>query len=632
MTPMSALPPKRKRRLALKVLLVLLALLAVPATAAGVVFARLRSTLMRSVPAPEAATGLRAVPEQLFQERAVVAAHPDAARLGAEVLEKGGSAIDAAVAVQAALTLVEPQSSGLGGGAFLLYFHAPSKALVAFDGRETAPAAAAPGMFLDPKGQPLSFPRAMVGGQSVGVPGVVRMLEAAHRKFGKRPWAELFDGPIALAEQGFIVNPRLHALLKLDPVLPAIAATRGYFYGADGWALPAGARRDNRPLADTFRALASGGADALYRGPLAQEIVAAVQGARRPTLARGAFNLVVRELGIAAQGEATEPAPGRLTAEDLAGYQAQERAPLCVPYHRFKVCSAPPPAGGASVLQLLALLEPLELGKLAPGSAEELHLFLQAAALVEADRGKWLADPAFAPVPLPGLLDPGYLAQRRKLISTDRRGPLPQAGSPPGAAQGTAPGRAPELPSTSHFVAVDAEGSVASVTTSIEFGFGAHVMVGGFLLNNQLTDFAFTPEKGGEKVFNAVAPGKRPRSAMSPVIVFEGEQPVLALGSPGGPRIVPFVARALINVLDHGLAPNPALAQPHVVFGGGKAEVEDVGWSEAAAREALVRALREKGHEVWVGAQNSGLHALSRTPKGWVPGVDPRREGAAFGH
>jgi gamma-glutamyltranspeptidase/glutathione hydrolase len=284
-----------------------------------------------------------------------------------------------------------------------------------------------------------------------------------------------------------------------------------------------------------------------------------------------------------------------------------------------------------SVLQLMRLLEPFELSKLGEGSAEELHLLLEAEALVEADRDRWIGDPAFAKVPTLGLLDQAYLGERRKLLSRERaRGPV-EAGLPPGALALTEPGHAFDVPSTSHFVIVDQDGSVASMTTSIEFGFGSHVMARGFVLNNQLTDFAFTPEKNGRPVVNAVAPLKRPRSAMAPTIVFDAATgaPVLAVGSPGGARIVGYVAQTLVSVLDHGESPSAAIARPHVVYSQGKAEVEDIGWSDSKARDTLVEALKSKGHRVSVGAQNSGMHAVGWTPAGLLPGIDPRREGVA---
>lgn len=605
-----------------------------PAAAMGYALYQLRSTMLRSVPAPEAATGLRAVDAKPFARTAVVAAHPDAAQTGYAVLADGGTAIDAAVAVQAALTLVEPQSSGIGGGAFLLYWHAPTRTLTAFDGREVAPAASTPKLFLDDTGKPLSFPAALIGGRSVGVPGVLRMLERAHRRFGRTAWSRLFDEPIALARRGFIVTPRLSTIIGLDPVLSALPAGRTYLHGADGWAVAPGKPLENEALAGTLEQVAASGASAFYTGPIAADIVEVVRSARRPSLARVLFNMVARQLGVAAEGESTVENAGGLTADDLARYEPLEREPLCIGYRRWRLCGMPPPSGGVTVLQVMRLLERFDLSKLPEGSLEELNLLLSAEALVEADRDRWVADPAFARVPVEGLLDAKYLDERGAKISTDHAlGPV-AAGSPPGALAAAVPGRAHELASTSHFVVVDSEGSIACMTTSIEYSFGSHLMVRGFLLNNQLTDFAFTPEQEGRPVLNAVAPGKRPRSAMSPIIAFDAESgaPVLAVGSPGGSRIIGYVVRALVAVLDHGLDPSAAIARPHVLYGRGKAEVEDIGWASRAERDALVQALETKGHAVSVTQQNSGVHAVSFSGGKLVPGIDPRRDGAAAGH
>jgi gamma-glutamyltranspeptidase/glutathione hydrolase len=459
------------------------------------------------------------------------------------------------------------------------------------------------------------------------------MLSMVHGRYGHKPWRELFEPAASLAERGFDVTPRLHMLVSNDPIMPAVPTLRGYFYRADGWPLNVGERLVNKPLAETLRAVGEGGADAFYKGPIAADIVATVQQARRPSLARGALNLVARQWGVAAEGEPTVEAPGTMALEDLAGYQALERDALCVPYHRFRVCSAPPPAGGVTVLQVMRLIEPFELAKKTQGSADELNLLLQAEALAEADRDRWIGDPAFVKVPTEGLLDDGYLGERRKLMSAEHALTNVEAGVPPGAVTATEPGHAFEVPSTSHFVVVDADGSVASMTTSIEFGFGSHLMARGFMLNNQLTDFAFTPEKNGKPVANAVAPGKRPRSAMSPMLVFDAESgaPVLAVGSPGGPRIIGYVAQTLVSVLDHGAKPSDAIARPHVVYAGGKAELEDIGWADEKARDQLAEGLKAKGYTVNVTAENSGLHGVGWTADGVLPGIDPRREGVAAG-
>lgn len=641
MEPVSSSPPsatqgrrsKRRvllRRIGLGLLGLVLSLLAL----LGYVGLRVRSTLLRTVPAPESATGLRAVGEVRTSRTVVVTAHPEATRIGREVLAAGGSAIDAAVAVQAALTLVEPQSSGLGGGAFLLYYDAGRGVLKAYDGRETAPRAATPSLFLDDKGKPQLFPLALVGGRSVGVPGVVRLLAFAHARHGRLSWSQLFSGAAALAEQGFTVTPRLHALIKSDPILPAMPETRRYFFEDDGSARSVGSLLRNPELAETLRLIAHDGPDAFYGGAIARDIVLAVQSARRPSLSRLFFNLVSRELGAATMGSAAIAAGGGLDSSDLAAYSVREREPLCVPYRRYRVCGFPPPSsGGVTLLQSLRMLERFDLAQLGPSSAEALHLLTEAERLAYADREQWIGDPEFANVPTSGLLDTEYLKQRGALIRTDRSLGVAAAGAPPGAQAGAVPSTSHDVPSTSHFVIVDAQGNIACATSSIEFGFGSHVMVRGFLLNNQLTDFSFVPMRAGQPVINAVAAGKRPRSAMAPTLVFDAAtgRPLLALGSPGGARIIGYVLRALTGVLDFKLSAQQAVALPHVLSTNGQTEIEDVGWPSRAARDELVSALKARRHDVSIGQQNSGLHAVMFTDTGLSAGIDPRREGAAAG-
>ena len=593
---------------------------------------RLRRALYAGT--PESATGRRNVAEVRTRHSIVVAAHPEAVRRGRAVLLRGGSAIDAAAAVQATLNLVEPQSSGIGGGAFVLYFDAQRGTLTAYDGRETAPAAATPELFLDENGEPKRVPEALLGGLAVGVPGVVRLLALLHERHGKLPWATLFEDAAQLADTGFAVSPRLHELVAFDPILPALPTLRGYFFGQDDKALPVGTMLRNPPLAATLRLIARDGADAFYSGPVAQEIALAVQNGRRPTLARMGFNLVARRMGVATTGSATEPASGRLTVADLAAYRPIERAPICVPYRRFRVCGFPPPSsGGVAILQALRLLERFDLSRFSPNSASALHLLIEAERLAYADRATWIADADFVPVPTTGLLDEGYLGARGAAIREDRAMTSVAAGNPPGATRDFAPATSFDVPSTTHFVIVDAQGNVACATSSIEFAFGAHVMVRGFLLNNQLTDFSFVAQRDGKPVANAVAPRKRPRSTMSPLLVFDGAtgRPILALGSAGGSRIVGYVLRALIGVLDFGLSPQQAVALPHVLDTGAGTELEDGGWTSDAERDALQRELSARGHAVTTRPENSGLHAVALSPDGLVAGIDPRREGAAAG-
>jgi gamma-glutamyltranspeptidase/glutathione hydrolase len=501
----------------------------------------------------------------------VAAAHPLATQAGYDVLARGGSALDAAIAVQMVLGLVEPQSSGIGGGAFLLYWSRKEGALRSYDGRETAPAAARPDRFLD-----MSFMEAAVGGRSVGVPGVLRMLENAHRRHGKLPWSELFQPAIDAAEQGFPMPPRLHALLEREQHL------RTHLYYQDGKAKPPGARIVNREYATTLRLVAAGGAEAFYQGAIARDIVRAVRNHARP---------------------------GDLTEEDLKGYRALEREPLCGPYREWRVCSmGPPSSGGVAVLQILGLLERTAFARAPPHSAAAVHYFSEAGRLAFADRARYLGDPDFVSVPTRRLLDRAYLEKRAKLIG-ERSMRLAVPGDT-------------EAAGTSHFSIVDAEGSVASMTTTIEATFGSRIMVRGFLLNNQLTDFDFVPGSA-----NQVAPGKRPRSSMAPTIVFGPDGEVrLAVGSPGGPNIINYVARALVAMLDWRLDPQAAVAAPNFGSRNGPTLLE-----AGSAYERLRPELEARGHAVEPVPLVSGLHVVERLPGGWRGGADPRRDGAVRG-
>lgn len=509
---------------------------------------------------------------QTAQRFMVAAAHPLAADAGAEVLKRGGSALDAAVAVQMVLGLVEPQSSGIGGGAFLLHWSAGEKKLRAYDGRETAPAAARPDRFLDSERKPLSFLDAAVGGRSVGVPGALRMLELAHQRHGRRPWRELFGAAIRIAEQGFEASPRLREALERERFLREDAAARKVFYS--------GSRITNRDYADTLSAIARGGASTFYEGAIARDLVLAVR---------------------------THAKPGDLTEDDLRKYRAVEREPVCGPYRRWRVCSmGPPSSGGVAVLQILGLLERTSLARAPPGSAAALHLFAEAGKLAYADRARYLGDPDFISVPIRALLDSSYLDKRARLIG-ERAMPL----APPGDTEA----------GTSHFSIVDARGDIVAMTTTIESAFGSRIMVRGFLLNNQLTDFDFAP--GGP---NAVAGGKRPRSSMAPTLVFQGDRVRLAVGSPGGSMIINYVAKALVGVLDWGLDVQAAIDLPNFGSRNGPTLIElGSRYDELAAR------LSALGHQVDKIALTSGLQGIERLPGGWRGGADPRREGAVRG-
>ena len=494
----------------------------------------------------------------------VAAAHPLAAEAGAAVLKLGGTAVDAAVAVQMVLGLVEPESSGIGGGAFMLHWSAAEGKLRSYDGRETAPAAARPDRFLR-DGKPLPFLDAAVGGQSVGVPGVLRMLELAHARHGRLPWQSLFDAAIRIAEEGFVPSAKFRAALERAPELRK-------HYSAP--------RVVNRDYAETLRLVARVGARAFYEGDIAKDIVRAVR---------------------------THPKPGDLTQEDLRIYRAIEREPVCGPYRERRVCSmGPPSSGGIAVLQIVGLLERTAFAQATPHSAQALHYFAEAGKLAYADRARYVGDPGFVTVPVTRLLESRYLDGRAKLIG-ERAMPL----APPGDAEA----------GTSHFSIVDARGDIVSMTTTIEAAFGSRIMVRGFLLNNQVTDFDFLP--GGA---NAVAPGKRPRSSMAPTVVFAGGAPEVAIGSPGGSMIINYVAKTLVGMLDWRLDVQAAIDLPNFGSRNGPTLIE-----LGSRYEGLGAELRTRGHDVQTLVLQSGLHGIERVRHGWRGGADPRRDGAVRG-
>lgn len=538
------------------------------------------------------------------QRQMVVAANPMAAEAGQAMLRAGGGAIDAAIAAQAMLTLVEPQSSGIGGGALMLHWDAVTSRLSAWDGRETAPAAASPGLLLQ-DGQPMAFHEAAVGGRAVGVPGVLRMLEAVHRLHGKLPWEALIAPAILAAEEGFDVSPRLAALVTLEAErLGRDPQAQAYFLPG-GTPVGAGHRLRNPALAATLRAVAEQGADALHLGPIAAEIAAAVR----------------------ANANA-----GLLTTDDLAGYAPVRREAVCGPYRGFTVCGMPPPtSGGVAVLQILGVLAHQDMA-IDPRGLDAAHLLGEAGRLAFADRNRYLADADHVAVPVRGLLDPGYLLVRAQLPNLDRAIAAPRPGNPPW--QGGAPlASQPAQPEngTSHFSVMDAAGNAIALTTTIEDVFGARVMVRGFLLNNQLTDFSFLPEVDGRPVANRVGPAKRPRSSMSPTIAFGPDGlPAVVVGSAGGARIIGHVAQTLVAMLDWGMEPQAAVSLPRVGAVDDRLEVE-----AGTAAAALAPALRGRGFPVVVQTMTSGLHAIRvlRGPDGvrLLGGADPRREGAAAG-
>ncbi|MCX7305081.1 MAG: gamma-glutamyltransferase [Hyphomicrobiales bacterium] len=534
----------------------------------------------------------------------VVAANPLAAQAGLDVLRAGGNAADALVVIQTVLGLVEPQSSGLGGGAFLAWYDAKAGTVTTFDGRETAPAAATPELFLGPDGKPLEFFQAVIGGRSVGAPGVPRLLETVHAKYGKLPWPQLMQPAIALAESGFPVSPRLHTMIAGDiGRLDKQPVTRDYFFDALGAPQATGAVLRNPDYAASLRTIAEGGADAFYKGPIAGKIVAAVNG--HPTN------------------------PGSLSLDDLANYKVKERPAVCAAYRGLSVCGMGPPSSGALTTgQILGMVEPFDLATLGPDDPESWRIIGDATRLAFADRERYIADSDFVSIPK-GLLNADYLKGRAQLIRRPTALPDDQvtAGDPPwDKAELRLDGKAFDMPATSHFVIVDSEGNVLSMTTSVENAFGSRQMVGGFILNNQLTDFSFAPEKDGKAVANRVEPGKRPRSSMAPTIVLKDGKPVYALGSPGGSSIIPYVATALIALVDWKLDMQAAIALPHMLDRFGVYELE-----AGTKAEDFAGDLEALGFKTKIGDQNSGLHGIAISGGGLTGGADPRREGLALG-
>ncbi len=559
--------------------------------------------------APEAASGFADKPGWTASRHMVAAAHPLAVQAGLQMLREGGSAVDAAIAVQMMLTLVEPQSSGLGGGLFLI--HHDGQRVQAFDGRETAPAEAGPGLFVR-DGRPMGLREALVGGRSVGTPGVLRALELSHRQHGRLPWARLFEPAIAAAERGVPVGARLARLLAEGSAEPLRedAEARKVFFDTEGRPLREGATLRNPALADTLRRIARGGADAFYRGEIARDIVAKVRGHARN--------------------------PGVLTEADLAGYRAMERVPLCFEHRQHRICGMPPPSSGTlAIAQVLGLLAGHDLAALPPvrapwglePSAAAVHLISEAQRLAFADRNRYVADPDFVTVDSAALLDPDYLRRRALLIREKSLGRA-EPGRPRGATMALADDRSPERPSTTQVAIVDGFGNALSMTSTIENGFGAQVMVRGFLLNNQLTDFSFAPEVEGVPVANRVQPGKRPRSSMAPLLVFDRDSGrfEMALGSPGGPLIIAYVAKSLIAALDWQLDLQQAIALPNFGSRNGPTELE-----QGRASEALVHSLRARGHAVTIAPMTSGAQGIQRRGDGWFGAADPRREGVAAG-
>lgn len=539
------------------------------------------------------------------QRYMIAAPHPLAAEAGRAIMKAGGSAVDAAVAAQMVLTLVEPQSSGIGGGGFMMHFAAKTGNITAYDGRETAPASAHPYMFLDGTGKEKAFDDAMVGGLSVGVPGLLRMLELAHKEHGRLPWKTLFQAAIKHAEDGFPISRRLHeSIVGTTKHLGIFPDTAKYFLDADGKAKPAGTMLINKPLAATLQLIAERGPDAFYSGPIADDLVKTVQQAPRN--------------------------PAGLKKSDLTGYKAKKRDPQCMPYQAYLLCGmGPPSSGGLTVLQTLGMLQKFNVAQMRPGSVESVHVIAEASRLAFADRNAFIGDPDFVSVPSAGMLAPDYLEKRAGEISLSRAASGKVA---PGALSAkhtrlSLPDAVAEGESTDHVSVIDADGNAVAMTTSIEHQFGSRLMVRGFLLNNQLTDFNFTPNDGNVPVPNRVAPGKRPRSSMAPTLVFDGQgRVVMAVGSPGGSRIIGYVLNSIVAALDWKLNIQEALELPHFVNRNGKTEIE-----AGTPLEKLKPALEKLGHEVDLVRMQSGLHGLMAVDGRLTGGADPRGVGLAVG-
>ncbi|AIB40144.1 gamma-glutamyltransferase [Pseudomonas sp. FP1911] len=590
--------------------------------AATLALAACHTPVNEQPPAPELGSGYRTDLSTRHAERHMAAAaNPLAAEAGREMLRQGGSAIDAAIAMQAVLTLVEPQSSGIGGGAFIMLWDGHN--VQAYDGRETAPAGATERLFLKADGTPMAFTDAQIGGRSVGTPGVLRALEMAHKKSGRLPWAKVFEPAIRLSEQGFAISPRLHSLIAADRFIAQSPDMAAYFLNADSSPKATGTLLKNPALAAVFKRIAKEGPDALYQGSIADEIARKVQGHRNA---------------------------GSLSQADLKSYTAKQRAPLCTDYKQWKVCGMPPPSsGGIAVAQILGTLQALEtrtprlaIAPMTPVKSaspagleptpEAVHLLAEAGRLAFADRALYVADADFTPVPVAGLVAPSYLAQRATLIGERSMG-IAKPGQPAGIQVAYAPDRSPLRISTSQVVAVDDQGGAVSMTTTVEAAFGSHVMVQGFLLNNQMTDFSFIPEENGQPVANRVQPGKRPRSAMAPTLVFDRNTGELlaTVGSPGGSQIIEYVSKSLVAMLDWKLDPQAAISLPNFGSRNGATELEAGLFSPA-----LKQALKDKGHALSEIEMTSGVQAIVRTrdAQGKVTlsgGADPRREGEALG-
>ena len=544
-------------------------------------------------------------PKPLPTKYIIVASHPLATEAGLKELRRGGSAVDAAIAAQMVMGLVEPQSSGIGGGAFLMHWDPDHNNIESYDGRETAPMAVKPNLFLKEDGTPMPFLEAVFGGRSVGVPGVIAMLWMAHKKHGVRPWAELFEDAIRIADEGFPVSPRLAAAVARDPGLPLVPASAAYFLPG-GKPVTVGQTLKNPAYAATLRLIAALGPDGFYKGEVAEAIVDAVQNAPR--------------------------GPQNLTLSDMTRYRAVKRKPVCGEYREYHICGmGPPSSGGIAVLQVLGMMERQDVINIAPNSLRAVHLIAEAERLAFADRAAYAADPDFVPVPVKGLIDRKYLAERGEMIGWDAAltAAATMPGKPPGSNGFRRSLRVPDhaKPSTAHVSVIDAQGRAVSMTTSVEGPFGSHLMAAGFVLNNQLTDFAFEPELDNTRFANAPQGGKRPLLSMSPTLVFDPNGKLYAVvGSPGGWRIITYVTQTLIGLIDWRMDMATAISMPHVAARNANVEIEN-----GKGLEALTPALKALGHEVSPQLMDSGLNAIRVRDEGYEGAADPRREGTVGG-
>ena len=553
--------------------------------------------------APEQSSGLETKQLVKANDWMVTAANPLATQAGADVLARGGNAIDAMVAVQLMLGLVEPQSSGIGGGAFLVYFDGKDKQLKTYDGRETAPLDATPRLFQDENGQPLKFYDAVVGGRSVGTPGTVQLLWDTHQKYGKLEWASLIKPIAQLAEEGFTISPRLATLIENDQErLSRFATTKAYFFNADGSPKTAGTQLKNPEYAATLNAISKNGAKAFYQGEISADIINTVQ---------------------TAKGN-----PGVLAQKDFDAYSIKQREPVCSAYESYQICGMGPPSSGAlTVGQILAMTEQFDLKSWGPNDAKSWQVLADASRLAFADRGMYMADQDYIPMPTQGLVNTDYLQERAQLITAGKALDSAPSGTPPwDHAMLRSQDVSIELPSTSHFNIVDSDGNVVSMTTTIENAFGSRLMVRGFLLNNELTDFSFKTHNDGKPIANRLEPGKRPRSSMAPTIIMQDDKPYMAIGSPGGSRIIGYVAQAIIAHTQWDMDIQQAINQPHFLNRFGTLDLE-----KGTSEENFKPELEKMGFEVNVRDLNSGLHAIRITKDGLEGAADPRREGAAIG-